>query len=89
MPGIDAIGVTLHSGVENCNFLEPPPLLRFNIGVVANPPGIGLFNGSNSMVSAPPAVVLIAMLSMIACAIFQICLFFCFCFFAMHFWQNN
>lgn len=29
-----AIGVTLHSGVENCNFFEPPPPFRFKIGVV-------------------------------------------------------
>lgn len=28
------IGVTLHSGVENCNRFEPPPPFRFRIGVV-------------------------------------------------------
>lgn len=34
MPGMAAIGVTLHSGVVNCRRFEPPPLLRFKIGVV-------------------------------------------------------
>lgn len=28
------IGFTLYSGVENCNRFEPPPPLRFKIGVV-------------------------------------------------------
>lgn len=63
MPGSGAIGVTLNSGVENCSFFEPPPLFRFRIGVVGIPPGIDLFSGSNSMVSAPPPFELIAMLS--------------------------
>lgn len=34
MPGIVAIGVTLNSGVVNCNFFELPPVFRFNIVVV-------------------------------------------------------
>lgn len=32
--GLFVIGVTLHSGVENCNRFEPPPPFRFRIGVV-------------------------------------------------------
>lgn len=32
--GAFAIGVTLHSGVENCNRFEPPPPFRFRMGVV-------------------------------------------------------
>lgn len=52
MPGIVAIGVTLNSGVENCNRFEPPPLLRFKIGVVVDSAaGNGLARVSNSMSS--------------------------------------
>lgn len=56
MPGIVAIGVTLNSGVVNCNRFEPPPLLRFRIGVVvASAVGNGFVNVSNSM-SSPMAL---------------------------------
>lgn len=34
IPGMVEIGVTLQSGVVNCKRFEPPPLLRFNVGVV-------------------------------------------------------
>lgn len=52
MPGIVAIGVTLNSGVENCKRFEPPPLLRFKIGVVVGrAAGNGFVNVSNSMSS--------------------------------------
>lgn len=52
MPGIVAIGVTLNSGVVNCNRFEPPPLLRFKIGVVVDKAaGSGFDNVSNSMSS--------------------------------------
>lgn len=58
MPGIVAIGVTLNSGVVNCNRFEPPPpLFRFKIGVdVARAAGSGFVNVSNSM-SSPLIVV--------------------------------
>lgn len=58
MPGIVAIGVTLNSGVVNCNRFEPPPpLFRFKIGVdVARAAGSGFVNVSNSM-SSPMIVV--------------------------------
>lgn len=55
MPGIVAIGVTLNSGVENCNRFALLPFFRFKIGVVvAEPmvwPSVRLFIVFNSIKS--------------------------------------